>query len=282
VTITSLRIGTWNILCRRNHWTNRTADAGAVQAILVRHQVDVLSLQEIHYYDGEPDPVLINELRDAGLEHFVGEALSESHLDKSAQLGVGVASRHPLSDQDSVRLTRPNLQASVRGQLWVLHNKGMVGCAVDVGGRDPLRVYSLHLFPFFEFGVGDDHPLVERMWREFWGHADRLAEGDLVLAGDFNQQQREPAAVRWSSRQWSFCFGSKRTTSNGHSLDEIALSWLPTGTKTELVPTFSDHCLAVADVQLSRGNAGSAPAGRSKAGRASVRAAAGQLGRFGP
>jgi hypothetical protein len=59
-------------------------------------------------------------------------------------------------------------------------------------------------------------------------YADRLADhGDLVLAGDFNHQDREQAARKWSGRQWRFCIGPAQTTYHGHALDEIALSWSP-------------------------------------------------------
>jgi endonuclease/exonuclease/phosphatase family metal-dependent hydrolase len=252
VTSESLRIGTWNIFGRRDYRADRTAERGAVHATLQRHPLNVLSLQEVHFYDGEPDQQLVRELRDAGLPHFAGLAFSESHLDRAAELGVGVASRIPLASQESIQLTRPDLRASVRGELWVLHDKGMVGSVLDVDRDHPLWVCSLHLFPFFEFGVGEGDTRVNRMWEEFWGHADVLAgRGDVVLAGDFNQQGREPAAQQFSSRPWRFCLGAgTETTLNGHSLDEIALSWSPPEPRTELVPTFSDHHLAIAHVQL--------------------------------
>lgn len=264
MTITSLRIGTWNILGRRDHRANRTAEPGSVRTTLAGRPIDVLSLQEIHFYDGRPDEQLIQELREVGLGHFVGQPLSESHLDRDARLGVGVASRHPLSGSDLIQLTRPELRARVRGEAWVLHDKGMVGSALDLGGGRQLWIYSLHLFPFFEFGVGEDDRLVKQMWQEFWGHADELARpGDLVLAGDFNHQRREQAAQRFSSRPWRFCLGGRPTTSNGHSVDEIALSWWPPEPQTVLIPTFSDHYLAIADVQL-RPRAGPDRTGRSE------------------
>jgi endonuclease/exonuclease/phosphatase family metal-dependent hydrolase len=259
----SLTVGTWNVLGRRVYPTGRTAEPGTVRTILRDHPMDVLSLQEIHFYDGQPDHQLIGELRDAGFEHFVGQPLSASHLDRAAQLGVGVASRYPLIGRKPIRLNRPELRARVRGEQWVLHDKGMVGCALALGGDQALWVYSLHLFPFFEFGVGESDDRVNRMWEEFWQQADQLAaQADLVLAGDFNHQRREPAAERFSGRRWRFCLGSAETTMNGLSLDDIALSWSPPAApRTELIQTFSDHRLAIAHVQL-RDRASSEPAGR--------------------
>ena len=89
------------------------------------------------------------------------------------------------------------------------------------------------------------------MWHEFWDYADGLVgRGQLVLAGDFNQQSRRHAARRWSKQNWHFCFERVGTTANGLALDEIVLNWPAAEPKTALVPTFSDHYLVTADVQL--------------------------------
>jgi endonuclease/exonuclease/phosphatase family metal-dependent hydrolase len=251
MTAASLKIGSWNILGRRVHPTGKAAEPGAVRSILMAHPVDVLCLQEVHFYREEPDEQLVAELGEVGLTHFVGLPLSESHLDPSARLGVGLASRHPISQRDRFVLDRPHLTASVRGERWVLHDKGMVGCALETFSAQPLWVYSLHLFPFFEFGVGEADSHVDRMWHEFWDYADGLVgRGQLVLAGDFNQQSRRHAARRWSKQNWHFCFERVGTTANGLALDEIVLNWPAAEPKTALVPTFSDHYLVTADVQL--------------------------------
>lgn len=247
----SLKIGSWNILGRQVHLTGKAAEPGAVRSVLMAHTVDVLCLQEVHFYDNEPDEQLVRELQTVGLTHFVGLPLSASHLDRSARLGVAVASRYPIFEQDRFVLERPNLTASVRGELWVLHDKGMVGCKLKTYTGRSVWVYSIHLFPFFEFGVDESDYYVDRMWQEFWDYADGLVgRGRLVLAGDFNQQNRRHAASRWSRQNWQFCFDEVQTTSNGLALDEIVLGWPAGETRTALVPTFSDHYLVMADVQV--------------------------------
>jgi hypothetical protein len=135
--------------------------------------------------------------------------------------------------------------------MWTLHDKGMIGCTVRVAGGRRLQVYSLHLFPFHEFGVADDDGHVEKMWGEFWRYVDdRVDGGQLILAGDFNQAARERAAHRWSERTWRFCLDDVVTTTFGLSLDEIALSWSPRSKRPWSVPTFSDHHLAGARIEL--------------------------------
>jgi hypothetical protein len=94
------------------------------------------------------------------------------------------------------------------------------------------------------------------MWNEFWTYADGLAPagkvmaGKVILAGDFNQENRDQAANKWSNRNWHFCVDGHRTTTFGLALDEIALSWSPPSTAFQLVPTFSDHHLAIAEIRL--------------------------------
>lgn len=245
------RVATWNILGRRVAGTHEVARAGAVRSIIDRHPVDVLCLQEVHFYGDEPDGQLVEELSRAGLGHFVGSPLSKSHLDSSAGLGIGIASATPLSQPVTFQLSNPGLRASVRGEQWVLHDKGLLGCAVQTPDGREIQVYSLHLFPFHEFGVADNDHMVEAMWSEFWNYADKLVDsGELILAGDFNQVSRESAARRWSRNKWQFLLNDLVTTSFGLPLDEIALSWSPVCSGARSVPTFSDHHLAIADVRL--------------------------------
>jgi endonuclease/exonuclease/phosphatase family metal-dependent hydrolase len=246
------KVGTWNILGRRVASGEGTASDGAVMAVLAKDPVDILCLQEIHFYDDQPDAQLLSELKAAGLSHFAGQAFSPSHLDEDAQLGVGVASRHPLSGYVSHQLQNPGLTAVVRDQTWVLHDKGIVGVTVEPVGGPPLRVFSLHLFPFFEFNVGDDADEVNKMWNEFFEFLDRqnLTE-HAVLAGDFNQKDREGAARSRGKSTWRFYFGGAATTPSGMSLDEIALSWEPTQASQSVVSTFSDHHLVILEVGMS-------------------------------
>jgi exonuclease III len=244
----SLRIGTWNILGRRRACTKDTVEDGAVSALLTNNPVDVLCLQEVHFYEGRPDAQVVGELRAAGLRYAVWLPLSESHLDSSAHLGIGIVARDRVYLVDRFRLSNPELKAIVRGQEWVLHDKGMVGATIRRNGRQ-ISVFSLHLFPFHEFGVADDDECVEDMWREFWEHVDTVAtDADAVLAGDFNQIKRKDVAERFSRREWQFCVGDTVTTSFGLSLDEIALSWSPSSSSSRSIPTFSDHHLAIAEI----------------------------------
>jgi len=241
-----LRVGTWNILGRNHSRRGDTAEPGAVRATLVQHPVDVLCLQEVHFFGGAVEPQLMTELQGAGLFHVVGEPLSPSHLDPRASLGVVIASRYPLKDQWTCRLSNPGLTAQVRGSRWVLHDKGMIGAVMDVEGAGAVQVCSLHLLPFFEFVVDEGHPYVTDMWSEFWRQADRMLAGwPTILAGDFNQENRRNAAKAWSTARWTFFFDDLATADNGMSLDDIAFSWYPDVSDNALWSTFSDHRLAI-------------------------------------
>lgn len=258
----TFRIGTWNILGRREYDTNRIARAGAVGSVVTQHRLDVLCLQEVHFYDGEPDPQLVRELRRAGLDYFVGKPLSESHLDDSAHLGVAIASRWPpVADSYNFVLRNPGLRAFVRGAEWVMHDKGALGCDFKSAEGRTVRVLSVHLFPFHEFRAVTDKRHVDDMWREFWRHADELRDsGDIIIAGDFNQVERAAAAQRWSKNKWYFCIDGKPTTSMGKSLDDIVLSSEPETLSLDLDPTFSDHHLASVTARLRSAEQQAVPA----------------------
>jgi endonuclease/exonuclease/phosphatase family metal-dependent hydrolase len=260
------RIATWNILGRQEEGTHRTARAGAVRSVVTKHRPDVLCLQEVHFYDGEPDPQLMEELQLAGLDNFVGMPLSESHLDDSARLGVAIASRWvPLGGSHSFVLRNPGLRASVRGSEWVTHDKGAVGCDFRSPEGRIVRVLSVHLFPFHEFRAVSDQRHVDDMWREFWQRTDELrGPGGMIIAGDFNQVDREVAARRWSKNKWYFCTDRQPTTSMGKSLDDIVLSSAPEAHTLDLDPTFSDHHFASVRARLGSAEQQAVPATSSR------------------
>jgi endonuclease/exonuclease/phosphatase family metal-dependent hydrolase len=248
----TLRIATWNILGRRVAGTHDVADAGAICSVVTEHRPDILCLQEVHFYGGRPDSQLVAELRSAGLSYFVGFPLSDSHLDRSALLGLGIASAWPLVDKYEFKLTNPGLRASVRGEDWTLHDKGVVGCEVKLLNGRTVQIHCLHLFPFHEFWAVSDERYVNKMWYEFWQYADSMAAGrdKVIFAGDFNQGERKLAAQKWSSRRWHFCLDDLSTTSMGLSLDDIVLSSEPQSIAVGLIPTFSDHHFATVKVEL--------------------------------
>ncbi|HWM21121.1 MAG TPA: endonuclease/exonuclease/phosphatase family protein [Ilumatobacteraceae bacterium] len=245
-----LRIGTWNILGRRRHHDSRVADDGAVYETVAKAGTDILCLQEVHFYDGEVDKQLREELEDAGMNHFVGSPLSPSHLDEKAQLGVGIAARFPLLEFATRTLSNPGLRANVRGQVWELHDKGLIRARIQLTPNVAVNVYSLHLFPFFEFGVDDQTDYVDKMWRELWDVVDG-ADEPTILAGDYNQTGRADAAKEFSRGNWSFCTPDTSTTSTGLSLDDVALSWAPDTCEPRVIPTFSDHHLVLVEIDLS-------------------------------
>lgn len=163
-----------------------------------------------------------------------------------------IASRFPLAHPRRYLLHNPRISAEVRGDRWVLHDKGLLGATAMLAetGRT-LRIHSLHLFPFFEFGVADGNRYVEDMWTEFWDYVDRTADGQaLILAGDFNQASRISSAKLRSRFGWKFCIGYRATAENGLVLDDVAVNWHAEVTDQEALPTFSDHRLVVVELNL--------------------------------
>ena len=246
-----IRIGSWNILGRRSHQMGRSAEPGAIARALKADPVDVLCLQEVHFFGDSPELEVIDELSSVGLVNIIGEPLSPSHLDNNASLGLAIASRFPLTSKRIHQLRNPRISAQVRGKNWVLHDKGLLGATLELGHGRRLQIYSLHLFPYFEFGIEESHRYVQDMWHEFWDYVDKATRGlPLVLAGDFNHELRSSAAERWSKGDWRFCFKGSATTESGLALDDIAVNW-DGGTGNRAVSaTFSDHRIVVAELDL--------------------------------
>jgi endonuclease/exonuclease/phosphatase family metal-dependent hydrolase len=249
--MTRLRIAAWNICGRHVANSPEAAPAGAVRKIIARCHPDVVCLQEMHFYDGKPETALLEELQSAGLKYFVGLPLSESHLDASASLGVGIASAWTLEHTATFQLTNPGLRKWIRGEEWNLHDKGLIGCQVVTPDGEFVQINSLHLFPFHEFGIADEEDCVKKMWSEFWGYADGLIKDNpVVLAGDYNQASRVSAAKQWSSKDWFSCLGRCATMTSGLAADDVLVSSEPRDVTMKLVPTFSDHKLVLADILL--------------------------------
>jgi endonuclease/exonuclease/phosphatase family metal-dependent hydrolase len=249
--MTRVRIATWNICGRHVANSPDVAPAGAVKKIMSQCRADVVCLQEVHFYEKKPDAVLLEELQSAGLEYFEGLPLSESHLDASAWLGVGIASAWPLERTVTLQLINPALRKLIRGEEWSLHDKGLLGCRVRTPDGEFLKINSLHLFPFHEFGISAEESYVGKMWSEFWSYADGLVKDcPVVLAGDYNQESRASAAKQWSARDWFSCLDKRATMTSGFAADDVVVSSAPRSVTVTQMSTFSDHDLVLTDISL--------------------------------
>ena len=256
-----LRVATWNVRGRQVG-KGELAQAGSISEIVRKYRPDVVCLQEVHFYDGKPDEQLVAELAAAGLVHFVGKPFSDSHLDEKACLGIAIASVWPVTRSLVFTLTNPGLKASVHGESWTMHDKGMIGCKVESPDIGEVEVHSVHLFPFHEFRSVAQERDIENMWREFWTYVDSLGSSETVIvAGDYNEENREKVASEWSSKQWQFCVNKQVTTDWGISIDDVAVRPASEPMSITIAPTFSDHHFVMADLCIQ----GKMPDGLAKA-----------------
>lgn len=223
-----LRVMTANLLYGR-------ADADAVVAAVMAHQVDVLSVQEL------TRPAAAR-LRRAGLDALLPYRHVRASADKDSAAGTGIWSRYPLRRRDSSG------------------GSGFVNLAATVQvPTGPLTVFAVHLIPPSPtdgLRGQDTFPAT----RAFLGSRP----GPAVVAGDFNATRdnvpvRQLEADGWTDSATAARAGFVRTWPLlGYpvgplvAIDHVLTRELPTATAVEVLEIQgSDHAAVVATLPVS-------------------------------
>jgi endonuclease/exonuclease/phosphatase family metal-dependent hydrolase len=214
-TLTQLRVGTWNIHeampLTGTPTQGRHAVIDEVVDQVCDNEIDILAMQEVEFGSDGTSSVLSALTRRTPLRHVRA---------------------YPIN-----------------GKEMRSHDKGFMVCAVPVGGRD-MTVVSLHSFPFHRFGRRPEEPDFREVWETF---ARTLTSGFsteyLVICGDFNTANRRLVTDLLDPRM-TRAIGST-PTHRGMPIDDILLSpAFGAGTDAQIVDTFSDHHLCLADLTL--------------------------------
>lgn len=151
---------------------------------LVRHNPDVILLQETHARDGYSQTKIIAEA--LGYEGQVNDSYDESHLEEGSMLGLGIISRFPIVDHTSVRFTNPRLTTTWRGKEIATHDKGVTSAALSIGGGALFLAQTLHPIPFDGFGVDLSSPEGQAILADMQARILQSWQGPSTLQGDFN------------------------------------------------------------------------------------------------
>lgn len=245
-----IRIGSWNVReglpTSSDDPADRPAALDEMVALVRAHQVDVLALQEVDFAPDGESTVLSALLGRTELQYAAGFALSDSSFEAGAKAGVAVVSRYPLAGIDSFLLPNPGLSKGQGPRRFTLHDKGVVACTIDFGLTE-LMVASLHAFPFHRFGRDAGDPAFAGVWQAISANLPRRPDGQLVICGDFNTEERGLLLDSFvPSMDRAF---PGRPTHHGKEIDDILFSaGLACDERPELVDNFSDHDLCLVDL----------------------------------
>jgi endonuclease/exonuclease/phosphatase family metal-dependent hydrolase len=252
-TLTQLRVATWNIHEAMPLTGTPTQARHAVIDEVVDqvcdNEIDILAMQEVEFDSDGTSSVLSALTRRTPLRHVRAFPISPSSFLTGHYAGLAIVSRFPIGHTERHKLPNPYLRTTHNGKEMRSHDKGFMVCAVPVGGRD-MTVVSLHSFPFHRFGRRPEEPDFREVWETF---ARTLTTGFsteyLVICGDFNTANRRLVTDLLNPRM-TRAIGST-PTHRGMPIDDILLSpAFGAGTDAQIVDTFSDHHLCLADLTV--------------------------------
>ena len=158
---------------------------GYIIEYLKTTQPDIITLQEIHINkDLNQAEYIANQL---GMEYWVSDVLSDSHIEEGQKLGQAVISKYPIGGKEFQQYVNPSRQTvSEDGSTtWYSHDKGVTRCVVNLGENN-LMVTTTHLTPFRLFGIDvesvDGRHILDDVESKLTNDSDyQLIQGDFNL-----------------------------------------------------------------------------------------------------
>lgn len=245
--MTRLRVATWNVHEGIPAGRAVPPDEEAFWAPLIAARADVAALQEVRFSasGGIGDLELV--AKHAGLPHVAAFPLSVSSFDSEASAGVALLSRQPLRKERLRKLPNPGLRREGNGCVLDSHDKGLLEAVFDHDGQ-AVRVVSLHALPFHRFGrVAQDF---ESIWTALALLIGPVTELPLLIAGDFNTSHRELLIDRVQGKLHSAI--GQQATHEGRATDDILYTESFRLISQNVVPTYSDHALCLAELDWPR------------------------------
>jgi endonuclease/exonuclease/phosphatase family metal-dependent hydrolase len=243
--MTRLRVATWNVHEGITAGHAAPRDGEAFWAPLIAARVDVAALQEVRFSTSGDLGDLELVAKRAGLPHIAAFPLSVSLFDSEASAGVALLSRRPLCKKRPRKLPNPGLRREGNGSVLDSHDKGLLEAVFDHDGQ-PVRMISLHALPFHRFGrVPQDF---ESIWTALAELIEPVTEVPLLIAGDFNTNHRELLTDRVQGKLHS-AIGQQITHEN-RATDDILYTDMFRLISQDVVPTYSDHALCLAELEL--------------------------------
>lgn len=239
-----IRVGTWNIH-EGIPATDSDREAGdELIAQLSESALDILALQEVPFDRAGNSPFLQRIAARSELRHVSGFPLSQASHHPGFRSGVAIASRLPHTVENRLLLPNPRLRSVRGGEIWRSWDKGLIIAKIDFP-EAPIRLASIHCYPFHDFGRRASDRKFERIWHELADAVSRIP-GPVILAGDFNTERRELITRNLNQIDLIPVF-SGVDTHDGRSVDDILHDATMTHQSSKAIQNFSDHALCQAE-----------------------------------
>lgn len=242
----TVKLATWNIgggILGESHQKDGVPSLDYHVSVLREHNPDVVCLQEAHDYRGTREGQVEYLARSAGYRYSASFPVSESHLEKGAQLALGVLSRFPLKNSVYKQFPNPCLMTvGPDGDSWTLHDKGYAAVAVDLGHLE-FGLLNAHCFPLRRFGASPVEPRFTRMWDMLAADLAALKLGRPAFAAmDMNYERvQDLLAEVLHPGGYVNALESTDTTPKGVQQDYILYDHAVRLLATTVTATKSDH-----------------------------------------
>lgn len=146
-------------------------------------QPDIITLQEVHSNTAVNQAEVIAQA--LGLEHWVSDFYSESHLAPGYQLGLAILSRFPLSEHKTVLLNNPHFHGVWQdGTVAKSHDKGVTSCRAQVAQHEVV-IKTVQRVPMRKFGIDPFSPQGKAVFEDLAAKLE-VNSKYLLIQGDFN------------------------------------------------------------------------------------------------
>jgi hypothetical protein len=190
MTSTDISVASWNIgggILGESHQRHGLPSLNYHIEQLRTLNLDLVCLQECQSWGQGSSQV--RDLADSlGYESFDYVALSSSHFDDNATLGLGIISRHPLQRLYIHKFKNPGLEATgPTGEHWLIADKGFASWGLELAdGR--CTILNCHCYPLHYFGADPHEPRFQYIWTDLGRALAEAQSGLPVVCLDLNSE----------------------------------------------------------------------------------------------
>jgi endonuclease/exonuclease/phosphatase family metal-dependent hydrolase len=251
-----MRIGSWNIgggRIKSESGTYADENLSYFENQLNSVDCDLVCLQEAHAFaSGQDDNQVKSLANNLGYENHWCIPISESHLQKDAQLAIGAMGKTKFNDVQYLKLRNPELTSiGPDGKPWRTFDKGFATATFSSGNAEICLVTG-HSFPF--------HHFQRNPTEASFSDINKMIDDLIVAAGnelpcvaliDLNFDKPELLLPRAFAAGFRPAFSGVATIPKNRQWDHILFSPDFDVTAFQVIRGVADHYLITADLRLN-------------------------------